>query len=173
MWGETALSITICFEDSRTKIENYLEEDEQKSSCAIVQVSFSWLVSQIKMLSAKYWNWKYKLIFFYLCKTTTTTTTTIRIFSIFFYRIFSLNYRGGRPLTRILEMTKEKTKIRVEWIGIWWSSVFWSQRWELDPVLAPGVDVGVLGGLVGEAVLLLGEGGLGEEREQPVEVDHF
>ena len=51
--------------------------------------------------------------------------------------------------------------------------MFWSHSWVLDPVLAPGVDVGVVGVLVGEAVLLLREGGLGEEREQPVEVDHF
>ena len=49
--------------------------------------------------------------------------------------------------------------------------MFWSHSWVLDPVLAPGVDVGVVGVLVGEAVLLLREGGLGEEREQPVEVD--
>ena len=55
----------------------------------------------------------------------------------------------------------------------WWSSVFWSHSWVLDPVLAPGAFVGVGGVLVGEALLLLGEGGLGEEREQPVEVDHF
>ena len=49
--------------------------------------------------------------------------------------------------------------------------MFWSHSGVLDPVLAPGVDVGVVGVLVGGAVLLLGEGGLGEEREQPVEVD--
>ena len=54
-----------------------------------------------------------------------------------------------------------------------WSSVLWSHSWVLVPVVAPGVDVGVVGVLVGEAVLLLGEGGLGQEREEPVEVDHF
>ena len=36
-----------------------------------------------------------------------------------------------------------------------------------------GAVVGVGGVLVGEAVLLLGEGGLGQERAEPVEVDHF
>ena len=47
----------------------------------------------------------------------------------------------------------------------------WSHSWVLDPVLAPGAFVRVGGVLVGEALLLLGEGGLGQEREQPVEVD--
>ena len=54
-----------------------------------------------------------------------------------------------------------------------WSSVLWSHSWVLVPVVAPGAVVGVGGVLVGEAVLLLGEGGLGQEREEPVEVDHF
>ena len=55
----------------------------------------------------------------------------------------------------------------------WWSSVLWSHSWVLDPVVAPGAVVGVGDVLVGEAVLLLGEGGLGQEREEPVDGDHF
>ena len=55
----------------------------------------------------------------------------------------------------------------------WWSSVLWSHSRVLVPVVAPGAVVGVGDVLVGEAVLLLGEGGLGQEREEPVEVDHF
>ena len=51
--------------------------------------------------------------------------------------------------------------------------MLWSHSWVLVPVVAPGAVVGVGGVLVGEAVLLLGEGGLGQEREEPVEVDHF
>ena len=51
--------------------------------------------------------------------------------------------------------------------------MFWSHSWVLDPVLAPGAFVRVGGVLVGEALLLLGEGGLGEEGEQPIEVDHL
>ena len=71
-------------------------------------------------------------------------------------------------------MTKEKTKLKSSGLAFWLSSVFCLHSWVLDPVLlAPGVDVGVVGVLVGKAVLLLGEGGLGEEREEPVEVDHF
>ena len=56
-------------------------------------------------------------------------------------------------------MTKEKTKLKSSGLAFWLSSVFCSHSWVLDPVLAPGVDVGVVGVLDGEAVLLhwLGE----------------
>ena len=51
--------------------------------------------------------------------------------------------------------------------------MLWSHSRVLVPVVAPGAVVGVGGVLVGEAVLLLGEGGLGQEREEPVDSDHF
>ena len=71
-------------------------------------------------------------------------------------------------------MTKEKTKLKSSGLAFWLSSVFCLHSWVLDPVLlAPGVDVGVVGVLDGRAVLLLGEGGLGEEGKQPIEVDQL
>ena len=51
--------------------------------------------------------------------------------------------------------------------------MFWSHRWVFDPVLVPGAVVWVGGVLVGEVLLLLGEVGPRQERQQPVEVDHF
>ena len=54
-----------------------------------------------------------------------------------------------------------------------WSSVLWSHSRVLVPVAAPGAVVGGGDVLVGEAVLLLGVGGLGQEREEPVDGDHF
>ena len=57
-----------------------------------------------------------------------------------------------------------------------WSSALWSNSRVLVPVAAPGAVALVVGGgdvLVGEAVLLLGVGGLGQEREEPVDGDHF
>ena len=47
----------------------------------------------------------------------------------------------------------------------WETSVFWSHSWIFGSVLVPGAVVWVGGVLVGEALLLLGEGGLRQERQ--------
>ena len=54
-----------------------------------------------------------------------------------------------------------------------WSSVLWSHSRVLVPVAAPRAVVGGGDVLVGEAMLLLGVGGLRQEREEPVDGDHF
>ena len=60
---------------------------------------------------------------------------------------------------------------------MWWTSLFWSHGWIFGPVLVPEVVakaiVRVGRVLVREVLLLLGEVGPREERQQPVEIDHF
>ena len=51
--------------------------------------------------------------------------------------------------------------------------MFWSHSWIFDPVLVLGAVVWVGEVLVREVLLLLGEVGPRQERQQPVEVDHF
>ena len=51
--------------------------------------------------------------------------------------------------------------------------MFWSHSWIFDPVLVLGPVVWVGEVLVREVLLLLGEVGPRQERQQPVEVDHF
>ena len=51
--------------------------------------------------------------------------------------------------------------------------MFWSHSWIFDPVLVLGAVVWVGEVLVREVLLLLGEVGPRQERQQPVEIDHF
>ena len=58
---------------------------------------------------------------------------------------------------------------------MWWTSLIWSHGWIFGPVLVPEVvakAVVRVGGVL-VVLLLLGEVGPREERQQPVEIDHF
>ena len=58
---------------------------------------------------------------------------------------------------------------------MWWTSLFRSHGWIFGPVLVPEVvakAVVRVGGVL-KVLLLLGEVGPREERQQPVEIDHF
>ena len=68
----------------------------------------------------------------------------------------------------------KKNKIRVDWM--WWTSLFRSHGWIFGPVLVPEVvaeAVVRVGGVLVREVPLLREVGPREERQQPVEIDHF